>query len=87
MTVTQEIKSAIKEKKLVMGSRVVFKGVKIGRIDTVFYASNCPENVRKDLDHYAKLSKIKIEKFEGNANQLGEICGKPFNILMVGVMK
>ncbi len=87
MTIIKQIKDAAKEKKLLMGSRTVLKSIKNKNVDTVVFASNCPENVRKDLDHYSKISGIKMEEFNGNSVDLGEICGKPFRILMVGLGK
>jgi len=83
----KEIKDALKSKKLVIGTRVVMKGLKKGSLETVLFASNCPENIRKDLNHYADISKIKVNEFKGDSLKLGEICGKPFTILMVGVKK
>lgn len=87
MTIIKQIKDAAKEKKLLMGSRTVLKSVKNNGVETVVFASNCPENVRKDLDHYSKISGIKMEEFNGNSIDLGEMCGKPFRILMVGLSK
>ncbi|MEM7816111.1 MAG: ribosomal L7Ae/L30e/S12e/Gadd45 family protein [Candidatus Aenigmatarchaeota archaeon] len=82
-----QIKEAEKEKKLVIGSRTVIKGIKRGIIHSVIYASNCPETIRKDLEYYAKNLFISIRQFEGNSLQLGEACGKPFSVLLVGIKK
>ena len=87
MTVSKDIKSAVKSKNLIMGSRTVLKNLKNDNLSTVVYASNCPDEMLKDLNYYSKISGIKFEKFEGNSVQLGEICGKPFKILVVGIRK
>lgn len=84
--IDREIKQALKEKKLVIGTRVVFKGLKKGRIKKVIYASNCPAESMKDLEQYSK-SEAGPEAFSGNSVKLGEVCGKPFKILMVGIKK
>ena len=86
-TLNQEIKEAIKEKKIVIGSRTVMKGVKRGIISNIIYASNCPDGTKKDLEHYSNAEFVAIRKFDGNSMQLGEICGKPFNVLLVGITK
>jgi len=86
-TIEQEIKEALKAKKLLIGSRRVFRCVRRGSVKSVIYASNCPEGAKKDLNRYAALSKIDIKEFAGNSSRLGEICGKPFNVLVVGVQK
>lgn len=87
MDTEKKIKSALKDGGIVLGSRSVLKGMKNRRLDSVVYASNCPESVMKDLDHYSRVSGTRIEGFNGNSVQLGEFCGKPFNILIVGMKK
>jgi large subunit ribosomal protein L30e len=87
MIVNKDIKDALKSRKLLMGSKTVLRGVKGKLLNTVIYASNCPDDVIKDLNHYSKISGVKLEEFNGNSVQLGEICGRPFAMLMVGVKK
>jgi large subunit ribosomal protein L30e len=83
----QEIKEAIKEKRIVIGSRTVMKGVKRGHITSLIYASNCPEGMMKDIAYYSQNNFVAIKEFNGSSLQLGEACGKPFNVLMVGIKK
>ena len=86
-TVNQEIKDAMKEKKIVIGSRTVMKGIKRGHLNSIIYASNCPEITRKDLEYYSKSGFLGLKEFKGSSVQLGELCGKPFNVLLVGIKK
>lgn len=76
---------ALKEKRTVIGSRTVMKFLKNGKLEMVFYASNCPEERVKDLKYYSKISGIPVKRFSGTSKDLGEVCGKPFTILMVGI--
>jgi large subunit ribosomal protein L30e len=87
MTEEKEIKFAIKEKKLVIGSRGVFKNLKQNIIKSVICASNCPEATCKDLEYYGKNFDIELKKFKGNSRQLGEMCAKPFNVSVLGIKK
>jgi len=84
---SQEIREAIKEKRIVIGSRSVVKRVKRGSLKSVVVSSNCPGPLRKDLDYYATNAFITVREFKGNSVQLGELCGKPFSILLVGIKK
>ncbi len=86
-TTEKDIKEALKAKKVVMGSNSVIRSVKTGLVKTVIHASNLPENSLKDLDYYNKVGGVSVQKFEGTSKQLGEICGKPFNILLVELKK
>ena len=81
------IKDALKNKKLIIGTRTVTRGIKNGLVDTVIFASNCPEYIKSDLNYYAKITGMKLMEFEGNSAKLGETCGKPFNILVVGIKR
>ena len=87
MTLEKEIKKALKEKKVLIGSRSVLKAAKTGRLGSVVYASNTPGNTLSDIRHYADTSKINTQEFPGNSVQLGELCGKPFSILLLGITK
>ncbi|HLD41659.1 MAG TPA: ribosomal L7Ae/L30e/S12e/Gadd45 family protein [archaeon] len=87
MAAEKELKEALKAKRVIMGSNSVIRGLKAGLFKSVVYASNAPENSIKSLEHYTQLGNTSLERFEGNSKQLGEICGKPFNILLVGLKK
>lgn len=83
----KEIAKALKEGKLLIGSRSVLKGIKAGSVKEVFYAKNCPQGTLKDLEHYSEAAKMEVKEFPENSIRLGEICGKPFSVLLVGVKK
>ncbi len=87
MSVNEEVKDAMKGGKLVAGSRRVIKMIKTRDIRTAVYSSNVPEDVLKDLNYYSKNFGIEIKMFKGNSRQLGEFCGKPFNITLLGIKK
>jgi large subunit ribosomal protein L30e len=87
MTLEKEIKEAVKERKVFIGSRIVLKAAKTGRVKSVIYASNTPRDTLRDIYHYAETSGIKPQEFPGSSVQLGELCGKPFSILLLGITK
>ena len=87
MTVESEIKKAMKEKKLVMGSRSVMKGLKTKSISHVICSNNCREDILGELDYYSKNFGVETKKFSGNSRQLGEMCAKPFNVMLLGIKK
>ncbi len=83
---TKGIKDAMNEKRVVIGTRAVMKGLKRGHVGKVVYASNIPETTRQDLGHYSKLG-IEAEEFPGDSLKLSQTCGKPFKILLIGIKK
>ena len=82
----EDLRNALKENKVVLGSKRTVKYLKLGRVRTIIVANNCPESVKKDLGHYTKLTGIKLENFDGTAKQLGILCGKPFSIASLAIL-
>jgi ribosomal protein L30E len=87
MKLEKELRDAIKENRAVLGMKSVIRGIKSGKVATVIHASNTPGSAIRDLNHYTAASGLAVKSFEGNSHQLGETCGKPFSIIMVGIRK
>ena len=87
MNTEKEIRNAVKEKKVVMGSKSVMRGIRNKSFSGVIFADNCPADVRSDITRYTRMTGTEITPFEGNSAQLGQLCGKPFNILLIGIKK
>ena len=81
----EELRNALKEKNIIIGSKQTVKYLKLKNVKIVVVANNCPENVKKDIEYYSKLTGIKVENFDGTAKQLGVFCGKPFSIAVLAV--
>jgi len=82
-----EIKGALKKKKLVLGTESTIKNLRLGRLSKVFATSNCPESVKKDLEYYGKLANVQIEYLSIPNDELGTICKKQFAISVLGQKK
>ena len=87
MTSEKTIKGALKEGKLLIGRNSVIRALKTGTIESVFYASNCPADFRRELEYSAGVSKVQVQKYGENSARLGQLCGKPFGIIMLGIKK
>ena len=85
--VEKDIKNALKEKKLIIGSESVLRNIKNSGVSYVIYPINCKEDVLKELKYYNRNFGLDIRKFKGNSRQLGELCGKPFNVMLLGIKK
>lgn len=87
MSTEKMIKDAVKNGKTVMGRNSVASAVKKGKLEAVIYPTNCPSDIVKELEYYSKISKVSVEKFDGDAVALGQMCGKPFKIVTLGIEK
>lgn len=82
-----DIKVGLKEKKAVIGTERVIKGLKTGKIAKVFITSNCPEEVKKDIEYYSGLCGAAVVQLAQPNDELGIICKKPFSISVLGILK
>jgi len=80
-----DLKTALAEGHVIFGTRRVMKLLKTGALKTVVVANNCPEEMKKDVLHNAKLASIHVETFNGTGKNLGLFCGKPFLITTLGI--
>ncbi|MBN2331401.1 MAG: ribosomal L7Ae/L30e/S12e/Gadd45 family protein [Candidatus Aenigmarchaeota archaeon] len=87
MSSDKVIKEALKEGKVSIGRSAVLRMLKRGSLQSVIHASNCPDGTMRDLRFYAGMSKVEIERFKGDSASLGQLCGKPFSITVLGIGK
>ena len=74
------LKKAIKGKKLTIGTEKTIKALKKGEAKEVFISRNCPELLRKQVKNYAEISKIAVSELKESNEEIGTICKKPFSI-------
>jgi large subunit ribosomal protein L30e len=85
MTLTENIRTWVKENKAILGYRRSIRYLKMHKPKMIIIAKNIPESLRKEIEHNAKISKVTIEVFDGSSKELGIICGKPFPISTIAV--
>ena len=76
--IDKAIATAVKTGKVMFGANEAIKSAKLGRVKLIILASNCPANIRKDIEYYSKLSGVPILDYKGTSIDLGTLCGKPF---------
>ena len=83
MALTDGIQSAVKSDKAVIGYNKSINYIKVKIPKMVIVANNLPASVKQELEHNAKVSKIKLETFDGTSRELGIACGKPFPVTTI----
>lgn len=83
----EEIRKNLTTKKLIIGTDETLKNIRKGLITKVYVASNCSEDLMKDLRRYSKISGFEIFDTKLPNDELGAVCKKPFNIALLGVLK
>ena len=82
-----EIKKGLKEGKLILGTKRTVKAIRAGGVSKIFLASNCPEVIAEDIEHYCAITEIPVEKLTVDCDELGSMCKKPFYVSVVGIAK
>ncbi|MBS7615075.1 50S ribosomal protein L30e [Candidatus Bathyarchaeota archaeon] len=76
---------AVKTGKVLFGSNSTLNSAMSGKFQLVVAASNCPNKVRADLEHYCKISKIPFLVYPKTGLELGRLCGKPFVVSALAI--
>jgi large subunit ribosomal protein L30e len=82
-----EIRKLMADKRLVLGTAQAMKLVRLGKLAKVYLSSNCPPDVKSDLQKYCGLAGIECQDLLVSNEELGVWCKKPFAISVVGVLK
>ena len=82
-----DIKKALEANKIVIGAEETLKKIKLGRLSKVFVSSNCPGNIKGDLERASKVAKLDFVILDKNNEELGVVCKKPFSISVLSILK
>ncbi len=85
MSAIEDIRTAMKDGKLVVGTKEVLKGLKLGKIPKVFVSINCPDDVKESISHYAEISGAEVVQLKQPNDELGVVCKKPYSISVLGI--
>ncbi len=78
--VDKAIASAVKTGKISFGTTAAVQSAKTGKAKMIIIASNCPKDIKEDIEHYSKLSRVPVISYKGASMDLAEVCKKPFII-------
>ena len=81
------LKTRVQEGKAIVGTERVLKGIKSGSLKKVFIANNCPQKVREDISHYAKLASVPVVELSYNNEEVGIFCKKNFLVSVLGLVE
>jgi len=81
-----DVRKIIEQKKAVIGTDRVIKGLQRQTLREVLLSSNVADSVRKMVLHHAKLAGVAVTELKENSEELAVLCKKPFHIAMIGVM-
>lgn len=80
-----EVRTAIKEKNVVIGTDETMKLLRKEKVKKVYLASNVGAGVRQDMQHYGAIGQVPVVDLDITNEQLGTLCKKPFSISVISV--
>ena len=83
--VDKAISAAVKTGKVSLGASSAVQNAQTGKAKLIILASNCPKNVRGDIEYYSKLSKVPFIIYKGTSLDLAAVCGKPFSVSALSI--
>jgi ribosomal protein L30E len=82
-----EVRKLLETGKVVIGADRVEKLLRQGKLAKVLVTSNCPDEKKQDIMHYARTSKAEFVQLEMENDELGVACKKQFAISVIGLLK
>ncbi len=83
--IDKAIASAVKTGKVSFGSNAALLNVKAGKAKMIILASNCPQNIKEQIEYYGKLSKVPVLNYKGTSMDLANVSGKMFIISAISI--
>lgn len=85
MALVEDIQSALKAGKVIIGYNESVKFIKTAKPKLIVIADNLPEDRKEAVERDAGASGVEVRVFDGDSTQLGLICGKSFPISILVV--
>ena len=80
-----DLEKDIKERNIAIGAKVALKKLKLGLVERIYLAEDCPEEIINKIQN--EKNKAEIIKLGLNKEELKETCKKPFNISIIAIVK
>jgi large subunit ribosomal protein L30e len=63
--IDKAIAAVVKTGKVSFGTNLAVQSAKMGKAKMFILASNCPKDIKDDIEHYSKLSRIPVITYKG----------------------
>jgi large subunit ribosomal protein L30e len=85
INIDKAIASAVKTGKVSFGANAALQNAKTGKAKMIILASNCPKDIKDDIEYYGKISKVPVINYKGGSMDLAEVSGKMFIISALSI--
>jgi large subunit ribosomal protein L30e len=83
--IDKAIATVVKTGKVSFGSNIALQNAKTGKAKMIVLASNCPKDIKEQVEYYGKISKVPIMTYKGTSIDLATVCNKLFIISALSI--
>jgi len=83
--IDKALASAVKTGKVSFGSNLALQNAKTGKAKMIVLASNCPTDIKEQIEYYGEISKVPVITYKGTSMDLAEVCSKLFIISAMSI--
>ena len=77
--------SVVKTGKVSFGVNSALQNAKTGKAKMIVLASNCPKDIKEQIEYYGKISKVPVMTYRGTSMDLAAVCNKLFIISALSI--
>jgi len=83
--IDKALASAVKTGKVSFGANTALQNAKSGKAKIIVLASNCPQDIKEQVEYYGEISKVPVITYKGTSMDLAEVCSKLFIISAMSI--
>jgi large subunit ribosomal protein L30e len=83
--VDKALATVVKTGKVSFGANAALQNAKMGKAKMIVLASNCPKDIKEQVEYYGKISKVPIMTYKGTSIDLATVCSKLFIISALSI--
>ena len=85
INIDKAIATAVKTGKVSFGANAAVQNAKTGKAKIIILASNCPKDIKEQVEYYGKLSKVPVVAYKGASMDLAAVSNKLFTISALSI--
>lgn len=86
MDLNRSIQVAVRSGKVKMGYKEAVRLLKTDSPKLIVLAGNCPEDIRREITYYCKLTGVPFIVYPGSSWDLGALCGRPHMVAVLSII-
>ncbi len=83
--IDKALASVCKSGKVSFGANTALQNAKTGKAKMIVLATNCPQDIKEQIEYYGEISKVPVVTYKGGSMDLAEVCGKLFIISAMSI--